>query len=82
MFVRSAIKTKGHTSINLGTKVPIVNGDPVPGCLLHLTMRLHYTALWAGLNAMSGSDTISQMLITGSMTTFAQSPQAAELASL
>lgn len=45
LFVRSLVKTKGHGYINLTTKVPIVRGDQVPGCLLHLTMQLNTMAL-------------------------------------
>lgn len=69
VFVRSLIKTKGHGYINLTTKVSIVRGDPVPGCLLHLTVRVNTTALCAWLRALPDTTTPCSHRVSSSVTT-------------
>lgn len=69
LFVRSLVKTKGHGYINLTTKVPIVRGDQVPGCLLHLTMQLNTMALWAWLHALPDTTTQCCHRVCSSVTT-------------
>lgn len=69
VFVRSLIKTKGHGYINLTTKVSIVRGDPVPGCLLHLTVRVNTTALCTWLLALPDTTTQCSHRVSSSVTT-------------
>lgn len=69
VFVRSLIKTKGHGYINLTTTVSIVRGDPVPGCLLHLAVRVNTTALCAWLRALPDTTTQCSHRVSSSVTT-------------